>query len=496
MLLVSRHASLLWIPLVFLLLGLTFGSRQYHWDTLERATLLEHPGAYLRSWDGSPRSQFLSFAHPLELPLAWIVRQAPGLDGMRALVWFEALCAGIALFLLGRMVRDHAASLGSALAAQATLACSWGFWKMGTSGEERILALVGALAFLVAYWGTLRSGTARWRLALALCFAMLCHLSNAVLVPFALLGLLGRPAPWRAHRRVALQGILVGATAATLGYAAVAAWTTHVRTPHQLWDYLTFFHRDTGNDFFHVTVAVPLRDAWHGLLHAFSATTWIAGGTLVALLVAWIRAARTHRMPGEAGSLIALLVLWSVHFVFYEPENVESWTLPVAVLLLAGAWALPRPRQALGLGVIAAVLLLGNLGSFRALHRPLPYEQDLSRVVAASAPQDIILLGGGIQNERPLRGSLATRYFLAFEHQRTIVSLYDVLQITQPEFWGRPIPSVAALQQQIAAGRRVRFPGFMKEEFEAAQRSGLVTLQVRDAGDGVFAVTGVTVPAP
>ena len=40
------------------------------------------------------------------------------------------------------------------------------------------------------------------------------------------------------------------------------------------------------------------------------------------------------------------------------------------------------------------------------------------RVVAASAPRDIVLLGGGIQNERPLRGSLAIRYFLAFEKER------------------------------------------------------------------------------
>ena len=81
---------LLAIPLVFVVLGFGLGSQQFHWDTLERAVLLEQPSSFWRSWDGSPRSQFLSFAHVLELPLASIVRVCTGMPhGITALVWFE-----------------------------------------------------------------------------------------------------------------------------------------------------------------------------------------------------------------------------------------------------------------------------------------------------------------------------------------------------------------------------------------------------------------------
>lgn len=75
------------IPIVFVVLGLALGSQEYHWDTLERAVILENPSGFLRSWDGSPRSQFLSFAHILELPLA--CRYASLLDRCRvSAVWF------------------------------------------------------------------------------------------------------------------------------------------------------------------------------------------------------------------------------------------------------------------------------------------------------------------------------------------------------------------------------------------------------------------------
>ena len=103
-------------------------------------------------------------------------------------------------------------------------------------------------------------------------------------------------------------------------------------------------------------------------------------------------------------------------------------------------------------------------------------------------------MGGGIQNEQPLRGSHATRFFLAHERQRTIVSLYDVMQITQREFWGRPIASLEQLQDSIDSGRRVWFPAILLQEFEAARQSGHVDLRVVAHGDSVYEVTAVGAP--
>jgi hypothetical protein len=496
---VLNRVTLLVIPLLFLVLGLSFGSRQFHWDTLERASLIEAPAAYLHSWDGSPRSQFLSFAHVLELPLASLVRLASGgASGMQALIVFEALCAAAALFLFGVLIRSRGADVSVAFVAQAALACSWGFWKMGTSGEERILGLVALLAFLAVFWQQLRTG--RWSVGVAgtLAFAILCHLSNAVLVPFALIGLLLLPKAQRVHRRRALRAIGAGSLVAFVGYAIVAAWTTGVRTPVQFWDYLTFFHRDTGNDFFTVSFAAEsLHRSWEGLRRFFAAPVWIGRLTIGMLLlaVAWGGSRRRGRgLSLQSRHLLLLSLLWSLHFVFYEPANIESWTVVATALLIGAAWSLPRRRQSLLLGVVAVLLLVGNIASFRRLHRPMPLQHELQVVTAVSAPGDIILMGGGIQNGRPLRGSLATRYFLAFEKQRTIVSLYDILQITQPEFWDRPIGSVQELQAQIDAGRRVWFPTFLREEFDAAQKSGLVSLQVQAHGDSVFEVTSAQVP--
>src|SRR5262245_56607324 len=87
-----RHAlALAVVPVAFLIAAFAYPSRQYHWDTLERAYLLQHPARYLHTWDGTPRSQFLSFAHVLELPLAAVVGAfVPGHSGLRSLIVFEA----------------------------------------------------------------------------------------------------------------------------------------------------------------------------------------------------------------------------------------------------------------------------------------------------------------------------------------------------------------------------------------------------------------------
>jgi hypothetical protein len=144
--------------------------------------------------------------------------------------------------------------------------------------------------------------------------------------------------------------------------------------------------------------------------------------------------------------------------------------------------------------MLAVLLLVANVPSWQRLHQPMELQSYLERLVAASAPSDIILMGGGIQNDQPLRGSHATRYFLAHERQRTIISLYDVMQITQLEFWGRPIDSLQQLQDEIDGGRRVWFPGFLLREFAAAGQSGWVQLEMLAHGDSLYEVTAVGAP--
>ena len=489
------------IPVVFLVLGLSFGSRQFHWDTLERAYLLEHYQSFLKSWDGSPRSQFLSFAHVLELPLAAVVRVVlRSASGMQTLIVFEALCAALALLLVGRMILHRTGGPFTALAAQAVLACCWGFWKMGTSGEERILGLATLLLFLSAFWHALHAGKRTIWVSFTLVLAILSHLSNGVLVPFALLALLLLPESLRAHRRRVSVSIVMGAGCSALLYAAVAAWTTAARTPGELWEYLTFFHRDTGNNFL---VMSHWRQHAHDMVHGlrlFLAEPRFAGllalATLVLLLLWAARRRQTLLASMESRQLLLLAGLWSLHFIFYEPGNIESWTVVVTCLIVGVAFALPSSRHAWWLASIALLLGTANATPFHRLHQPMSLALYHRQLQSASAPHDIILLGGGIQQERPLQGSLTTRFFLAHERDRTIVSLYDVLQITQPEYWGRPIASVEALQQQIDAGRHVWFPASLQDEFARAQQSGMFQMQTRAHGDSLVEVLSIQRLAP
>jgi hypothetical protein len=378
------------IPLTFVVLGLGLGSQEYHWDTLERAVILENPSGFWRSWDGSPRSQFLSFAHILELPLATVVRAILGSpSGVRSLVIFELFCAAFALLLVGTLVRQRHGLGVTAVAAQVTLACSWGFWKMGTSGEERIFGMATLLLVLWTYWTLLQVGRRAVLVAATLCIAILAHLSNAVLVPFALLGLLVLPAAQRQQRRRAAAAVTLGAMLSATIYAVVAAVTTDVRTLPQFWHYLTFFHRDPSEQFFAVKLSSATWDqSLQGLAHFFAASTWVGRIALVILVCvplwfAWRQ--RWRRFAMQDRHLSLLVVLWTLHFAFYEPSNIKSWSAVGLALVLGAAWSLRTRRLATVLGMLAVLLLVANVPSWQRLHQPMELQSYLEQGFPSNA---------------------------------------------------------------------------------------------------------------
>ena len=241
-----------------------------------------------------------------------------------------------------------------------------------------------------------------------------------------------------------------------------------------------------------------LHDMIHGL-RLFLAEPRLAGllalSILLLALVWSARRSRTILASMESRHLLLLASLWSVHFFFYEPGNLESGTVVVTILIRGVACAMPTARHAGWLAVVALLLGASNLAPFAKLHQPMPLALYHQQLQAASTPQDIILLGGGIQQGQPLQGSLATRFFLAHERDRTIVSLYDLLQITQLEYWGRRIESIDALQRQIDAGRRVWYPAFLADEFATAQQSGMFQMHTRTHGDSLYEVLRIQGPA-
>ena len=540
---------LIWIPFAFAVVALVAPSQRYHWDTLERAYLVDHAGDYLRTWDGSPRSQFLSFAHVLELPLAKVVQWVlPGANGLRALCVLEVLAGAALLVLLGGLVRAWRRqtragtprdALVAACGAQLTIAVAIAFWRMSSSGEEKILALMTQWAFLGAFWAALwrlappsaaehpraakgtrdlrdahaaqRAGTL---VAITLALAILSHLTAAVLVPFAIAAIAWLPPSLHPARKPLARAVTIGTVAAFLLYSVVAAWTTHVRTPREFYDYLTFFHRAGGIDFFApanapMTSGERLDAVFAGLGAFFAAPTWAWRSTLIALAIALIattwwwrrRTAATAAGSGLARRVLArhavvLIVLWTAHFAFFEPANQESWTLVATVAVVWAAVLLPG-RTAWALAAIPVVLFFANRTSYAAARTPLPYAAFVHVIAQQTRPGDVVLLVGGVQDGQALRGSLGMRYFLAVGPEREYASLYDIIGVTGREYWPTPFTSPAALQAAIDAGRRVLAPAFLQSDIDFANRSGIVRIESEAASDSLLRITRIAaVEAP
>jgi hypothetical protein len=294
-------------------------------------------------------------------------------------------------------------------------------------------------------------------------------------------------------------------------YYAVAAWTTGVRGPVSLFDYLTFFHRAGGNNFFEASgAAIPGRNRL--VRAAVGLSSFFAGGriakpvVLVGLFLAVLwpvalrRSAAAQAGPALSPSTLwrhALLLggLWSAHFLFFEPQNFESWTLAAALLVLVVAVGLPAGRLAWVGALLPAFLLVSNQPHYIANHRELDLASSRRVVARQTHPGDIVLLVGGLRNQIPLDGSRIMRYFLATQPQRTFVSLYDVAGFTQTEYWGRPFGSPAALQEAITSGRRVYMPAFLQDELLRGNASGLVQITWVAHGDSLLEITHLDTPA-
>jgi hypothetical protein len=544
-----RASELTLVPLAFLLFALIYPTGKVHWDVLERAYIVDYPGRFVTTHDGSPRDLFLHFAHVLELPLAAAFgKLVPGLHGVALLHAFEACVAAVLLWLFGSLVlfwrQRNGAGPGdrvAAIVAQLALATSLAFWKMAAGGEEKILALATQLGFLYCFWRCLfppaipeaahgqsktsaaagpetAGGTSRRELrwatlaAAMLAVAVLSHLTGAVLIPFAALVL------WLSRRHAPCKPLAIalalGATFAAVAYLAIAAITVHARTPTDYWNYFTFYHHGADN-FFEPTGAAQ-NSGWRlsrvrtGLAFFFSGKSW--DGILPLVLLAWwltlhgmrglgqaIRRWRARpQAPGGSSELLALgaqaallALLWALHFAYFEPDQFESWTLVTVLALLAAAAQLPRDRR-VWIGMVLPVFLVAvNVRHYRWNHRADVMAPLLRTVVRASRPNDLLILEGGRQDGVILRGSLWTRYFLAYERQRTVVSLFDVTGLTETEYWGRPFPSAEALQAAIDSGRRAFASNFMVQELKLLRLAGLLDVTWSARTDSVIEITHV-----
>jgi hypothetical protein len=488
---------------------MTFGVTERHFDVLERSYLLEHPAQCLMSRNGSPQSQFLFYGHMLELPLAYVFGlRWLGTSGLQALTLFEALCAAVSLFLVYRLVRLWGGKARAAIAAQIVVTASLAFWRLASGGEERIAALAAILAFLFAFWHSLATGRAAWAVAWTVAVAMLVHLESVVLVPFAAVALFLLPAAWRPHRRLVARNLFFGVVAAGVVFVSVAAITTGVRTPRDLIEYVTFYHRSTGTDFFELSGAPNqgpgrIHRVLIGMAAFFGVAPWGRTALLVlTLLVAigalgsWLRrrsTAASGREPDPASvrtlgiHVLVLCTLWTMHFAFYQPESIESWIVPLVLLVVIAAvlWSAIFPSAIL---VLAVITLPGNWSYMLRLHREDPLHADRRRVESVTRNGDVLLLQGGRVGGELTEGSLAMRYFLTMLSDRKVASLHDILHVGEGEFWQPAYRSAAELQAAIDSSVKVVTPEPLLEVYEKIAATGAIEIEMQPAAPGLLQV--------
>jgi hypothetical protein len=279
-----------------------------------------------------------------------------------------------------------------------------------------------------------------------------------------------------------------------------------VRTPADFVRYLTFFHRAAGNDFWEPSGAEPsgphrLARIATGIGSFFTGESWAGVVTLLVLagFIGWtlVRGRDAGNLAHRAASRIlvvhglVLAGLWSLHFAFFEPQNFESWTLVAALLVLVAAVGLPAGRVAWAALGLPLLLFATNLRHYAASHRPMEMQAYKRVLERDTRPGDIVVLVGGIQNQKPLRGSLSMRFYLATLRDRTIASLYDILGVTQREFWDRPFESAAALQAALDGGAHAYMPRFLQPDLERANASGIASITTAARGDSLIEILHV-----
>jgi len=192
--------------------------------------------------------------------------------------------------------------------------------------------------------------------------------------------------------------------------------------------------------------------------------------------------------PGRLGiHAVVLCTLWAMHFAFYLPESVESWIVPLVLLIVLAAvlWSAIFPSAIL---LPALILLPGNWSYMERLHREDPLHNDRRVVESVTRPGDVLLLPGGRVGGELTEGSLAMRYYLTMLPDRKIASLHDILHVGEGEYWQPAFRSAADLQSAIDAGVKVVTPEPLLPIYEKIAATGAIVIEVQSAAPGLLQV--------
>ncbi|MDW8402665.1 glycosyltransferase family 39 protein [Chloroflexus sp.] len=423
--------------------------------------------SYILDVDRKPWPELFHPHHLLYGPLGALIRWLATSLGWQgsAELWLQvvnALAGAVGVSLTFLLCRAVTGAPIASLAAALSVGWSFAYWYYAVEVEVYTLAAVALIAALwllanIARWPTWQ--TAFW-LGVANGMATLGHQTNVLLAVPALVTIGWAVLDHRARFRLAVAYSLPLAMIVGGAYLWVALGVSGMRRWDEVWAWLTGYAR-TG---FWGGAIDGAKLA--GLGKGWSETLAMTGGAIVGaialglLLAGWRGMARLPR-PLLAGTQSWLLV-YSLFFLWWEPDNIEFWIacLPPLALLLSAALAARHPLDRLGVGG-ASIAGLGLAVALLALNLPAIIERgdanrDLQRRIAAalaeiSQPGDLIIVPDG------------------------------VLELYLPHYWGRD--TVYGLNQAMTAsgGNWPAACALIQQRIETALASGYAVLVADEA---------------
>ena len=407
------------------------------WDVIERACFLKYQSE-------APPWGIFFFAHMLEIPLAaglgkclpWIREPIMLLQILECM--FGALLTLLLYDLCMTVSRRHLLSLG----ASGLLVSAFAFWRMTTSGEEKIITAFFITLFISLYFPfhalSETPGISRPALiilsGIVLGVSALIHLMALILWPLiALCIALGRRG-FRCSRFGMAESIvvaLIGFVLLASVYGFVAYSCYGLESPRDIARGLLSYH---GPKFSYWYFSQPphersifdnVKKSLIGIERVVFAERVVnrygsgLGLTLLAVILsAAIAAARNLRTNPLIMPCTVFLILWGAFFIFYEPDNPESWigAYPCFLILASSLLALHAPRviragECALIGAVVLVLWL-NCPAYASLGRYNNAELSARALDGMVPPGAVVIVGNGAEQ----------RYARYCSHRRVILA--------------------------------------------------------------------------
>ena len=345
-------------------------------------------------------------AYPLYYALAGVFAWMAGGEPAGALNLFSAVCAAVAVSLIGLLAIELSGSVGAGTAAALAFATSHTFWSQAVIAEVYALhiAFVALTSLLLLRWGRVPSPPRLMLFFAGYAAGFGNHLSMILLAPgYGAYLLMRAPGGWRSMLRPRVAGMAIAAiVAGALPYLwnFAALWSVPV-PPATVVDALrTFWFDVTKSDWrdsmvFEVPPAIlseRIRMCLFDLQQQFG---WIWPLLAVAGIARLARAdaARTVMIGGVFAATAWFAVGYNVGdaYIFFLPSH-----LMIALAAAPGvAWLGQRPRARwLPIAVMLALSVVRAYDNYPALDRSGDRrpEQLLSNLTAGISDRNAVLL--------------------------------------------------------------------------------------------------------